>query len=147
MPMEFRSYVEKYPDDSFSAHVMTLDIDGPVSGIFYPYKVIVDAIEEYRKVIFNGYAVGEIKTKENSYYHSRTINLAEVSHKIFNCSVHKNKVFVRFNLLNTPCGIKARELFKADKKAYLIASLNADLSDDKKTILSCSIVKFDLEFE
>ncbi len=145
--MEFKNYVEKCADGSFSAHVMSLDVDGPITGIFYPYQVIVDAIEEYRKVIYNGYAIGEIKTDENPYYNSRTINIAEASHKVISCSIYKNKVFINFNLLNTPCGIKAEKIFNAGKKAYAIASLNADLSNDGKRIVACSIIKFDLEFE
>lgn len=147
MPMEFKNYVEKYADGSFSAHVMTLDVDGPTTGIFYPYQVIVNAVEEYRKIIYNGYAIGELKTYENPYYNSRSINLAEASHKLTSCSIYKNRVFIRFNLLKTPCGIKAEQLFDAGKKAYAIASLTADLSEDKKRITECSIIKFDLEFE
>lgn len=81
------------------------------NGRVYPHKVLVREVENYKKMVKERRALGELDHPDTS-----VINLANASHLVTEIWMDNNKCMGKIEVLNTPSGNVLKELINAGVK-------------------------------
>ena len=81
------------------------------NGRVYPMKVLKKEVDNYKKIVADGRATGELDHPDDS-----VINLKNVSHMITDCWWEGKDVMGKIKVLDTPSGRILKDLIKAGVK-------------------------------
>ena len=81
------------------------------NGRVYPYEVLRREVDNYKKIVADNRACGELDHPDDS-----VVNLKNVSHMIVDCWWEGKDVMGKMKVLNTPSGRTLKELINAGVK-------------------------------
>ena len=115
------------------------------NGRVYPHKILMREVENYRKLVKERRAVGELDHPDDS-----VINLKNASHVVTDIWMDNNKVFGKIEVLPTPSGNILRNLVESGIKMGISSRGMGSVSESNgKTVVQddFQLICFDMVSE
>ena len=115
------------------------------NGRVYPHKIMIREVENYRKLVKERRAVGELDHPDDS-----VINLKNASHVVTDIWMDDNKVFGKIEVLPTPSGNILRNLVESGIKMGISSRGMGSVSESNgKTVVQddFQLICFDMVSE
>ena len=115
------------------------------NGRVYPHKIMMREVENYRKLVKERRAVGELDHPDDS-----VINLKNASHVVTDIWMDDNKVFGKIEVLPTPSGTILRNLVESGIKMGISSRGMGSVSESNgKTVVQddFQLICFDMVSE
>jgi hypothetical protein len=111
------------------------------NGRIYPKKISNDILKQFKKKIKRGLAIGTL-----GYTDTFETPLCQVSHRIteIHFNKEKNSIDGTIELLETPMGIKAANILRENKDAFVVRSKGSGTINENKEVENYQVFSFDL---